>query len=61
MMLGISQRVIWMATPICGVGNPCAMIGTYNGAAKYPITAPRVSTIASELTIVLQSVQASSS
>ena len=27
-MLGISQRVMWIATPICGAGKPCATSGT---------------------------------
>jgi hypothetical protein len=34
MMLGISQRVIRIATPICGAGNPWKISGTYHGAAK---------------------------
>ena len=37
------------------------MIGTYQGAAKYPIAAPIVRMIANELTMVLPSAQASSS
>ena len=60
-MLGISQRVIRMATLICGAGKPCAMSGTYHRAVKNPMTAQLVKTNASMLSTVLARRHASSS
>ena len=60
-MLGISQRVMRIATPICGAGKPCAMSGTYHWAVTYPIIAQAVKTIANTLSTVLASRHASSS
>ena len=60
-MLGISQRVMRMATPICGAGKPWAISGTYHRAVKKPITAQIVTTMARILSTVLASRQASSS
>ena len=60
-MLGINQRVIRIATPIWGAGNPCAMSGTYQRAVKNPTTAHAVSTIANRLSTVLARRHASSS
>src|SRR6516162_6424442 len=52
-ILGMSQRVIWIATAICGLGNPCAMSGTYHWAVKKPTIAQLVRTIARRLSVVL--------
>ncbi len=60
-MLGISHRVMRIATPICGAGNPCAITGTYQRAVKKPTTAHAETTIARMLSVVLAKRHASSS